>query len=403
MTTADLIIRGREAYEQLAWRDAYEHLSAADQQDSLDAEDLDRLARAAYLTGRIDTAHDTWERAHHAFLDHGEIAPAVRCAFWLGLTLVQRGEHARGGGVRTCGPPARRRVAGLRGAGVPACVPVALQVLEGGNPEAAYSSFVEIIKLADRFGDPDLMALSRLGSGRALVTMGEAARGMAMLDEAMVAVTTGEVSPVPAGIIYCTMIIACRAVFDMRRMKEWTAVLSRWCATQQDLKPYRGQCLVHRSEIMQLCGEWADAMDEVQHACEHLSDPPGDPVMGMALYQQAELLRLRGEFARAERCYREASTHGHTTQPGMALLRLAQGRVDDAGAAIQRTVAETEGPVERSKVLASYVEIKLATDDIEGGRPSGGGRAGRDRRGLRLSVPARGDGLRARVHAARRR
>lgn len=368
MATLDPLKRGREAYEQRAWRDAYEHLSAADQQDSLDANDLDKLARTAYLTGHVDAANDAWERTHHAFLDRGEIAPAVRCAFWLGLTLVQRGEHAHGGGWIG-------RAAHLLEEVSLDCVeqgylrvPMALQTLEGGDPEAAYGSFVEITELADRFGDADLRALGRLGQGRSLVTQGQVARGVAMLDEAMVAVTTGEVSPLAVGIIYCTMIIVCRAVFDLRRMQEWTAVLSRWCATQQDLKPYRGQCLVHRSEIMQLRGEWTDAIAEVQQACEHLSDPPGDPVMGMALYQQAELMRLRGEFARAETRYREASGCGHTTQPGLALLRLTQGRLDDAAAAIHRTVTEIEGPVERSRVLSAYVEIKLAAGDVEDAR-----------------------------------
>lgn len=368
MTTVDPLTRGREAFQQLAWRDAYEHLSAADQQDSLDADDLDRLARAAYLTGHVDAANDTWERTHRAFLDRGEIAPAARCAFWLGLTLVQRGEHARGGGW--IGREARL----LEEASLDCVeqgylrVPVALQTLEGGDPEAAYGSFVEITELADRFGDADLRALGRLGQGRALIMQGRVAQGMAMLDEAMVAVTTGDVSPLAAGIVYCAMIIACRAVFDLRRMQEWTSVLSRWCATQQDLKPYRGQCLVHRSEIMQLRGEWADAIDEARHACEHLSDPPGDPVMGMALYQQAELLRLRGELAQAETCYREASSYGHPTQPGLALLRLAQGRLDDAVAAIHRTVTETEGAVERSRALSAYVDIKLAAGDVDDAR-----------------------------------
>jgi ATP/maltotriose-dependent transcriptional regulator MalT len=370
MTTADPLTQGREAYEQLAWRDAYELLSAADQQDSLEPDDLDRLARAAYLIGQLKAANDTWERTHHAFLERGEIAPAVRCAFWLGLTLIQRGELARGGGWLA-------RAQHLLEDAALDCVehgylrlPMALRTLEGGDPESARHAFVEITETADRFRDADLKAFGRLGQGRALVSRGRAAQGMAMLDEAMLAVTTGEASPLAAGIVYCTMIIACRGIFDLRRMQEWTSVLSRWCATQQDLKPYRGQCLVHRSEIMQLRGEWADAMDEVSYAREHLSDPPGDPVLGMALYQQAELLRLRGEFARAERCYREASGCGHTTQPGLALLRLAQGRLDDATGAIQRTVTEAEGDLERSRVLSAYVEIKLAAGAVEEARPA---------------------------------
>src|SRR5690606_6307937 len=134
----------------------------------------------------------------------------------------------------------------------------------------------------------------------------------------------------------CATIIACQQVFDVRRAQEWTAELSRWCATHQDLKPYRGQCLVHRSEIMQLHGEWADAMEEIQRAREHLSKPAGDSVLGMAMYQQAELLRLRGELDQAEACYREAGDWGHPVQPGMALLRLAQGRIEDASAAVRR-------------------------------------------------------------------
>jgi ATP/maltotriose-dependent transcriptional regulator MalT len=365
---SDELASGRAAYERRAWRDAYEHLSAANQQDSLNAEDLNRLAITAYLIGRIDPASDAWERAHHGFLARGDIAPAARCAFWLGLTLVQRSEHARGGGWLA-------RAQHILESAALECVeqgylrvPMALQTLEGGDPETAYRSFLEITEVADQFGDADLRALGRLGQGRSLVAQGQVTKGLATLDEAMVAVTTGEVSPVAAGIVYCTMIIVCRAIFDLARMQEWTAVLSRWCARQQDLKPYRGQCLVHRSEIMQLRGEWADAMAEVRQASEHLSDQPGDPVMGMALYQQGELLRLRGEFARAEACYRKASGCGHTTQPGLALLRLAQGRLGDAAAAMDRTVAEAEEPLERSRVLSAYVEIKLAAGDVEDAR-----------------------------------
>ncbi|GAB3227496.1 LuxR C-terminal-related transcriptional regulator [Glycomyces halotolerans] len=367
MPADDALSSGREAFERLAWRDAYEHFAEADRREPLSADDLVELAEAAYLIGRFEEADGAWERAHLSFLDAGDARRAVRCAFWLGLTLFLRGEHARGGGWTG-------RAGRILEASSLDCVehgylrvPAAVRAL-GDDPEAAHRGFVDVAETAERFGDRDLVAFGRLGQGQALIAQGRAPEGVVMLDEAMVAITTGEVSALVAGIVYCATVLACRDIFDVHRAQEWTAALSRWCATQQDLKPYRGQCLVHRSEIMQLRGEWTDAMDEVRRAREHLEGPPGDPVVGMALYQQAELLRLRGEFAEAERCYREASAWGHPTQPGLALLRLAQGRLDDASAAVQRAVAEAEGAVERSRVLAAYAEIELAVDDVDRAR-----------------------------------
>ncbi|WP_100444091.1 response regulator transcription factor [Glycomyces xiaoerkulensis] len=367
MPADEPLASGREAFERMAWRDAYQRLSEADRDRRLGAEDLDRLARAAYLIGRYEEAGESWERTHRSYLDRGEVPRAVRCAFWLGLTLLQRGEHARGGGWMG-------RAHRLLEESSLDCVergylqvPAGVQAL-GTDPEAAHGTFVAVTETADRFGDSDLRALGRLGQGQALVAQGRAADGVAMLDEAMVAITSGEVSALAAGIVYCAMVLACRDIFDVNRVQQWTAALGRWCATQQDLRPYRGQCLVHRSEIMQLRGDWSDAMDEVRQACDHLADPPGDPVTGMAMYQRAELLRLRGAFTDAESAYREASAWGHTVQPGFSLLRLAQGRLADASAAIRRAAAEAEGDVERSKVLAAYAEIALAAGEVDDAR-----------------------------------
>jgi DNA-binding CsgD family transcriptional regulator len=351
--TDDALARAREAYEGRAWGDAYCRLAAAGERDALGAEELELLGTAAYLTGRVEAAVDAWERAHRAFAARGEAGRAVRCAFWLVLTFAQRGEQARAGGWLG-------RAQGMLEAARLDCVeqgylrvPVALQALQGGDLAAACAGFSEIVETAGRFGDPGLTALGRLGCGQALVT-------------------AGEVPPILAGTIYCGVIIACQQAFDLRRAQEWTVALSRWCAAQPDLRPYRGQCLVHRSEIMQLRGDWTDAMAEVRQACEHLADPPGDPVLGMALYQQAELLRLRGELARAEQAYRRASRSDHPAQPGLALLRLAQGRVDDARAAIRRVAGETQDAAGRARVLAAYVEIALAAGDTGAARTAAG-------------------------------
>lgn len=370
--TGDDLAAGRAAYQRLAWGEAYRRLATADAADPLAPADLDLLARAAYLTGRGDAAWAAWERAYRGFAERGEAGPAARCGFWLALTLAQRGEHARASGWFSRAQGLLDEAGADRVERGYLRVPVGLRAMAGGDPASGHETFREVVATAARFGDPDLLALGRLGCGQALVAQGDVTHGIGMLDEAMLAVTTGEVSPVAAGIIYCAVIIACREIFDLRRAQEWTAALSRWCASQPDLQPYRGQCLVHRSEIMQLRGDWADAMAEVRHACEHLADPPGDPVLGMALYQQAELLRLRGELARAEQTYRRASRSGHPAQPGLALLRLAQGRVEDAIAAARRLLDETGGPVERARVLAAYVEIALAAGEVDPARAAAG-------------------------------
>lgn len=109
-------------------------------------------------------------------------------------------------------------------------------------------------------------------------------------------------------------------------------------------------------------------MDEAQRACERLSEPPGQPAVGMAFYQQAELHRLRGEFTKAEEAYRQASQWGREAQPGLALLRLAQGQVDAAEAAIRRVLDEAQDRVTRSRLLAAHVEILLAAGDVPAAR-----------------------------------
>ena len=194
--------------------------------------------------------------------------------------------------------------------------------------------------------------------------MHETTAGMALLDEAMVAITTDAVSPQIVGLVYCAVIETCQDIYDLRRAQEWTGALTRWCAAQPDMVPYRGQCLVHRAEILQLHGSWPDAMSEAQRACERLGDPPGQVAAGMALHQLGELHRLRGDFGAAEAAYREANQRGHDPQPGLALLRLAQGQDEAAAGSIRRALDESDDPIRRPRLLSAYVEIMLAIDDV---------------------------------------
>jgi ATP/maltotriose-dependent transcriptional regulator MalT len=180
----------------------------------------------------------------------------------------------------------------------------------------------------------------------------------------MVAGTAGEVSPLLAGGIYCSVIEACGEIFDLRRAQEWTSALDRWCAAHPEVVPFRGHCMVRRSEILQLHGDWSAALDQAQRACEELSHPTPKLAAGAAYDRLGELHRLRGEFAEAEQAYRHAKQSERSPQPGFALLRFAQGQVEAARVAIQHVVDEAREPGSRARALEAYVEIALAADDI---------------------------------------
>jgi ATP/maltotriose-dependent transcriptional regulator MalT len=368
MASADTLIQARTSYERQSWREAHELLSGADREEPLAPEDLDRLASCAYMLGNEAGSVDIWARAHHAFLERGDAEQAAWCAFRIGFLLAAKGQVAHGSGWLA----RARRV--LDDAGIDSVVrgyllmPEGFRAARSGDFAGALEMFSQALAAGQRFGDTDLIAFGRQGQGRAMIKMGRIAEGIALLDEVMVAVTAGELMPMSVGDIYCSVLDACTEIYDLRRAHEWTAALARWCDAQSDSIPYRGTCLIRRAEILQLHGSWADAMGEAERACEQLLLPPPRPAAGLAYYQCGELHRLRGEFDKAEAAFRQASELGRKPQPGLALLRLAQGDVDAALASIRRCVDESRDPGTRSRVLGACVEILLAANDASSAR-----------------------------------
>jgi DNA-binding CsgD family transcriptional regulator len=356
--------RGRQSYARRAWADAFGSLVEADKAAALAAGDLELLARSAFMLGRDDDYVSALERAHHGYLDGGEPLRAVRCAFWLGVNFALRGEMGPATGWLG-------RAQRLLEREEDECVERGYLQLAGvfrhtasGDWDTAYATAAGAAGTGERFGEPDLIALALFEQGRALIKRERAEEGLALLDEAMVAVTAGELSPIVTGFVYCAVIAACQEVYAVRRAQEWTAALTHWCEQQPDMVAFTGRCLVHRAELMQLQGAWPDALDEARRACERLAREMNQRWTAHAFYQQAEIHRLQGEFAAAEKAYREASRCGLEPQPGLALLRLAAGHSDAAAAAMRRALGETSERLKRARLLPAAVEILLSVGDV---------------------------------------
>ena len=364
----DELERGRTSFARRAWLDAYTALSAADESEPLAAADLDLLATSASLIGRMDEYLALLERAHLAFIDGGDNLAAARSAGWLGMTLAMRGEMGPASGwfgraqrlVEQEGRDCAERGWLL--------IPAVFQREAGGDYEGAEAAAAEAIEIAQRFGDRDLAAIALHARGLARIKQGAIDEGLGLLDEAMVGVTAESVSPIVAGIVYCGVIAGCEEAFDPRRAQEWTNALKRWWDGQPQLVSFTGRCLAHRAGLMQFHGEWRDALEEAKLARRRCEEAMNRAATGQALYQQGELYRLQGDFDAAEAAYRDGSSYGREPQPGLALLRLAQGDGDAAAAMSRRTVGEAVEPLQRAVVLPAHAEIMLVVGDLEEAR-----------------------------------
>lgn len=366
MASIGSLALARDAFKRQAWKAARAAYAAAASTETLTLDDVEHHAIAAHLVGEESESQDALLRGYRESLRRDDLTRAIRFAFWLGHSHLFVGEHAQASGWF-----ARARALLLE-RGVDCAewgyllIPEGIGQLIAGEVAAADRTMAEAQARGRRFADPDLIAMAGHGRGRALIRLGQTAEGMAALDEAMVFVTAGEVSPFLTGHVYCGVLEACQEVFDIRRAREWTAALTRWCEDQPDLVPYRGPCLVHRVELMRLRGDWQLALEEAQRACDWLSLPTSPESAADAFYELGELFRLRGDFSGADQAYRQASLLGRPPEPGLALLWLACGQAATATSALRRALAEAQNSAQRAELLAACVEALLAEGDIVG-------------------------------------
>jgi ATP/maltotriose-dependent transcriptional regulator MalT len=356
--------RARAAYAERSWLGACEAFTRADKAEPLAPEDLERLATSLLMLARDDEAVGTLERTHLVYVERGETLRAARSATWIGMNLAYSGQIGPATGwlgrahrlLETW--PEQTAEHGLL------MLPGVFRHEATGDFEEAAAVAREAAEVGERFGDLDLFALALHAEGHMLVKAGRVSEGLALLDESMVLVTTHALWPFVVGIVYCGVILACSEAFEVPRARQWTQALSQWNEEQPELVAFTGRCRVHRAEILQLGGSWGDAFEEARLAGMRFLETE-NPAAGVAYYRQAELLRLQGKFDDAEDAYREASQFGWEPQPGLAQLRLAQGRVGAALAAIRRATAEAREPLKRAVLLPAHVEIAIAAGEVD--------------------------------------
>ena len=359
----------RRAFADRAWQEAFDAFAGIDLQDPLTAGDLELLGRSAYMIGQDDDYVSALERAHQLYVDHGDVPAAVRCTWWIGHNLMFRGQGSRADGWFEVG----RHL--LEGRAIDCVergyllIPRWLQEMGRGDWEAGLATAAEAAAIGEEFGDQDLTWLARDDQGRALVKLGRVEEGLRLVNEILVVVSSGALSPVVSGIVYCNTIDYCREAFELRHLREWTDALTQWCDGQPQMVAHNGLCLVHRAEVMQLTGDWPNALKEAVRAAERFTLGALNQIAsGKAYYRQGEIHRLQGRLDAAEQAYREANRCGYEPQPGLALLRLARGDASSAASAIRRAVTEHTQPLQRAGLLPAYLEIMLAHGDLESAR-----------------------------------
>ncbi len=352
-----LLEDARAAYEDRAWARSHAAFAEADAGGPIGPSELALMATSAYMLGHVAEMLGLLERAHHAYLDAGDLLASARTGLWLATNLMSRGKIPQASGwVERC----ERLLADAP----EECVERGYLLMPQMLREVFAEQFGEVVRVAAeaaqvgrRFDDPDLTALAAQTQGRALLKLGRTDEGLRVLDEVMVTAASSRLSPMVTGLVYCSVLEGCFESHAITRAATWTRELTDWCGSQPDLVAFNDRCLAHRSETLRLQGAWEEAVQEAERAralgARH-------QIAAQASYQLAEIHRMRGEFEQAAESYREVIRDGGDPMPGLALLRVAQGDAEAALVSLGDAIADTEDPYHQVALLPAYVEIAIA-------------------------------------------
>ena len=332
---------------------------------ALEAERADLLAEAEWWLGRLDECIEARQQAYRLFDELGEHRRAGQCAVWLWehYAITARPANASAWLRR-----ARRSLEGDN-----ECAAYGALLLReaevahaGGDLDRASALATDVIALARDLRSADLEAEALQTNGRVLIDQGDVAEGMGHLDEAMLFAVEGRLGPYSTGKVYCSLISACEDVGDYDRAAEWTEATMRW-ADRHPFAIFPGICRVHRAVVLKRRGDLAEAEREAALACEELAHSHvGNSAAAYA--EVGDIRRRLGQLDESEAAFARAQEISGQACAPLALLRLAQGRVDAARAIVTSCVRNTTNPLSRAALLPAFAHVAIAAGDLDAAR-----------------------------------
>jgi DNA-binding NarL/FixJ family response regulator len=353
---ADLLRTGRDALAAADWDRAQTCFERARELGET-AEVLAGLGYVAHFRGEHLEAIALNERAFAAYSRHDERKQAAEMARWLAFLYGSvHGNMAAANGWMT---RAERLLDGLE------------ESVEHGrlaldrapwidDPAERERQAMAALAIARRFGDRDLEFSAQALLGNAYVAAGRVEEGMALIDEAMAAVSGGEVARVESiGEIYCRLLGACERATDIRRAEQWMSAARGFVAWGDFVPP---TCRLHYGGILMAVGRWAEAEEELLAAARVFGS--GLRAMRAAPLMKLAALRVRqGRIEEAERLLEGSEARPEARQV-LAAIALARGELalaDD----LARLCLEREDASDPAcaPLLELLVEVELARDD----------------------------------------